>query len=241
MKLFRVRPKFGDTLIEVTLAVGIFSMVAVAVVSVVSTSTSNAQISLETTVTREQIDAQAEALRFIHSAYVSAVENKEPSTNKYITLWKAITDKANNASVAGVLEYNPSSCAELYSGSEPPIKKQNAFILDARHMSSSNPNAIIIPYNNKKFTAASTYPRLVYNDASDALIDEDTGTTFSRAEGLFIVAVRDNKTTYTVEGGTVKKVAGYYDFYIHSCWYGPGASRPSTISTVVRLHDPARV
>ena len=49
--------RVGDTLVEVTLAIGIFSMVAIAVVAVVSGSTSGAQSALETTVTREQIDA----------------------------------------------------------------------------------------------------------------------------------------------------------------------------------------
>ena len=76
--------KKGDTLIEVTLAVGIFSMVAVAVVAVMSNGTAGAQTSLETTLTREQIDAQAEALRFIHSAYISDMEGLD---GRYSKLW----------------------------------------------------------------------------------------------------------------------------------------------------------
>ena len=67
--------KRGDTLIEVMLAVGIFSMVAVAVVAVMSGGTSSAQTALETTLTREAIDAQAEALRFIQSSYIAEKDN----------------------------------------------------------------------------------------------------------------------------------------------------------------------
>ena len=115
MKLFRACPKKGDTLIEVTLAVGIFSMVAVAVVSVVSTSTSNGQIALETTLAREQIDAQAEALRFIHSSAVSALEEGK-KTEKFVKLWEEIKKNANTSNANGVLEYSPNTCAELYSG-----------------------------------------------------------------------------------------------------------------------------
>ena len=54
----RLGVKFGDTLIEVTLAIGIFSLIAVGVVSVVSGSTSRAQVALEQTLTREEIVKQ---------------------------------------------------------------------------------------------------------------------------------------------------------------------------------------
>ena len=71
MKCFLGKKHRGDTLVEVSLAIGIFSMVAIAAVSVINGSTNGAQSSLESTITREEIDGQAEALRFIQSAYVS--------------------------------------------------------------------------------------------------------------------------------------------------------------------------
>ena len=52
----------GDTLIEVAIAIAVFSLVAIGVVSVVNGSTSSTQSALEVTVSREEIDAQAEAL-----------------------------------------------------------------------------------------------------------------------------------------------------------------------------------
>ena len=62
----------------------------------------------------------------------------------------------------------------------------------------------------------------------------------TNAEGLFIVAVKDNKTSKVVDSsGTAQNRSAYYDFYIRSCWFNPGADRPSTISTVIRLQDPA--
>ena len=51
--------KKGDTLVEVTLAIGIFSMIAIAVASVMSGGTASAQLALETTLAREEIDTQA--------------------------------------------------------------------------------------------------------------------------------------------------------------------------------------
>ena len=85
--------KRGDTLIEVMLAVGIFSMVAVAVVAVMSGGTSSAQTALETTLAREEIDAQAEALRFIQTSYITSRESEE---SKFGQLWKTIICATTN-------------------------------------------------------------------------------------------------------------------------------------------------
>ena len=80
----------GDTLIEVAFAIGIFSLVAITVVAVISASTSAAQASLETTLTREDIDSQAEALRFIHDSYINGIQSAKTGDNKYENLWKRI-------------------------------------------------------------------------------------------------------------------------------------------------------
>ncbi len=232
----------GDTLVEVALAVGIFSMVAVAVVSVVSGSTSNAQSSLEITVTREEMDAQAEALRFIHSSYIAGGESNLSGNTDYVNLWRTIVGRAKNQSVS--LDFTPTTCAELYEGNN--LRNQGAFIINTHAMSSVNPDEVIITpegvYGNK-FTVASTYPRAVYGGTSDTLLEQDTGVTIGRIEGLYVVPFRDNASTAivttTVSGGTkIERKSAYYDFYIRSCWYAPGADKPSTISTVIRLFDP---
>lgn len=62
----------GDTLIEVLFAVTVFSLIAVGSLSVMNQGTATAQRSLEITLVRQQIDAQAEALRFIHDSYIAA-------------------------------------------------------------------------------------------------------------------------------------------------------------------------
>ena len=50
-------------------------MVAIAVVAVMTGGTSSAQNALETTLAREEIDTQAEALRFIHASYLADEES----------------------------------------------------------------------------------------------------------------------------------------------------------------------
>lgn len=231
--------KFGDTLVEVALAIGIFSMVAIAVISVISGSTSSAQSTLETTVTREVIDVQAEALRFLQTAYISGGETGT-AANNYAKVWKAITARAERSNSEDVIKYAPTSCDEIYNNNN--LITQKAFIVDTHQLSTLDPNKIILTPDKASFTLAATYPRLIYGSRVDnpdeTILGQDSGNVFYRAEGVYVVAVKDSKDTYLVAGDNVSKGSAYYDFYIRTCWYNPGAEIPSTISTVVRLYDP---
>ena len=249
--------KKGDTLIEVMLAVGIFSMVAVAVVAVMSNGTAGAQTSLETTLAREEIDAQAEALRFIQSAYIS--DGMAPD-DRYTKLWKTITSNAidlnhltGGVTEESILQYSPNTCDELYSTTTR--ESQKPFIINTRYLgeySSVAKNAINSSiskvYVNNKLSAAVTYPHLVFGTSStrntdeDALAANNTYTNLYKAEGIYIVAVKDSGTTNIVTTSDVQKNrTAFYDFYIRTCWYGIGDRTPSTISTVIRLYDPEAV
>ena len=242
--------KKGDTLIEVTLAVGIFSMIAVAVVAVMSGGISGAQTALETTLAREEIDAQAEAIRFIHSSYVA---DKGAGNQKYANLWKAITKNATDfkgtsseEKKSKIIKYAPKTCAELYSG-DNSIFNQKAFIIDTRALNNPSDASKVILTSNSVLKQASIYPRLVFgtnnNDESSSsggLINRDEEkNSLIYAEGIYIVAVRDDSTTSIVgDQAETSKASAFYDFYIRTCWYGSDAEEPSTISTVMRLYDP---
>lgn len=56
----------GDTLIEVMLAFAIFSLAAVGAMSVLSNGVATTQRDLEISLVREQVDSQAELLRYMH-------------------------------------------------------------------------------------------------------------------------------------------------------------------------------
>ena len=98
--------KRGDTLIEVMFAVGIFGLAAVGAISLMNAGLASTQNSLETTMARQEIDAQAEALRFIHDAYLTEPNTKstngttgeEISTNNFRNLWQDIVAQAYPAS-----------------------------------------------------------------------------------------------------------------------------------------------
>lgn len=62
----------GDTLIEVLIAISVFSLLVIGALTIMARGTAAAQISLETTLVRQQIDAQAESLRYLHDSYVAA-------------------------------------------------------------------------------------------------------------------------------------------------------------------------
>ena len=234
--------KRGDTLIEVMLAVGIFSMVAVAVVAVMSSGTSSAQTALETTLAREEIDAQAEALRFIQGAYIT--DKNTGSAGKYTELWKEITKKAiviNGAGPTGVsedrageiLNYAPTSCSSLYD-SEGEVQKYG-FIINTKKIGIFDNYEDVL--RTSSLVAADTYPHLTFLDQNGSegnLIKG--GDTFYNAQGIYIIAVRDPGTV--IIGGKEEKQSAYFDFYIRTCWYGTGDQVSSNISTVIRLYDP---
>lgn len=233
--------KKGDTLIEVTLAVGIFSMIAVAVVAIMSNGTSETQTALETTLAREAIDTQAEALRFIHDS--AAIQNQENDENSmFIPLWDKIKGQALSADgQTDVYQFSPSRCADLYSNEdeeESIIQQQKAFFIDLEQLgfaanlkqpSDEEKTAALVsstrPDDIDRFKETKTFPRITEGNGSDP----------SRAEGIYVIGVKGSKSN----DGTELSPSGrdYYDFYIRTCWYGSNADLPSTISTVIRLLD----
>jgi type II secretory pathway pseudopilin PulG len=65
----------GDTLIEVLFAVTVFSLIVVGSLSIMNQGLAAAQRSLEITQVRQEIDGQAETLRFLHDSYVSVYQS----------------------------------------------------------------------------------------------------------------------------------------------------------------------
>lgn len=96
------RSERGDTIIEVLLAFTVFSLVSVGAMAIMNQGTNAAERSLEVTLVKEQIDAQAEALRAAQQAYFSVMSDPNPA-NTAKTTWSTITgysvpSPANNVS-----------------------------------------------------------------------------------------------------------------------------------------------
>ena len=180
------------------IAIGIFALVAISVVAVVNISTSGAQSALEGTLTREEVDSQAETLRFIQSAYINdssldkgnAVDN-ESKLYLYNAIWEEVKKNAdanmqsNGAEISGDFKrkFDPIACDDLYGGDY--LANQNAFIIDIRKLNTyDNPGSekdvkkfakqvvLSADQNKNLFVAATTYPHLVY-EKYDPIEDEN--------------------------------------------------------------------
>lgn len=73
----------GDTIIEVLFATTIFSMVAIGGLSIMNQGTAMAQRALEIGLVRQQIDAQADALRYLNQAYIADFGQNGPATERW--------------------------------------------------------------------------------------------------------------------------------------------------------------
>lgn len=228
----------GDTLVEVMFAVGIFCTVVVGVITLMNSSSNKVQNSLELTMTRNEIDIQAEALRFIQSSYIAERDNDE-ANRKYSKLWTEIKNHAvPDTEVNSILTYQPSTCSALYQNDGEA--KKYGFILNTRKLNEIK-NVLYDGKTSSVLKQASLYPRLIFGSSDELYAGTNISNNITAAEGLYIIAVRDSKTDGTIsvgtDGNTSKKQA-YYDFYIRSCWDAPGSNVPTTTSTVIRLYDP---
>lgn len=133
----------GDTLIEVLFAITVFALVMVGSLSIMNQGTIAAQRSVEITQVRQQIDAQAEAIRFIHSAYVAAYTPGAtlPGGSTPAGQWSALVSKASttNASAFGN-NASAVSCSPLPNvGRSFFINTQNVSFVQADNTSYKSP------------------------------------------------------------------------------------------------------
>ena len=251
--------KRGDTLVEVMFSVAVFGLVAIGVVTLMNSSLAATQSSLENTMVRTEIDAQAEALRFIHDAYASQ-RNQDTGSQVYKGIWEKIT-KDYVTKPENVPSFNFTSCDTAYDpNNAQSLFKTYSFAINTRKLDpstvkSNNINDIIVPaktgastYNTNVFTVPSLYPRIVYtgSGASNSETDllekfDDGGTVYTKAnlvEGVWVIAVCGDNTDNCNGNNSVKKQPSYYDFYIRSCWYAPGKNTATTLGTIMRLYNP---
>lgn len=206
------RRERGDTMIEVLFAITIFSMVAVGGLTIMNQGAASAQRSLEITLVRQEMDAQAEALRMM---YDEAIAEKSTSgyggTGTATTRWQQVLDKrvASATPLSEMVNEDGIRC-------RLPAEISDAFVVNAR-------TGVIDDAPTGFAVQPSVYSRVLYQDSS-----EGSGIRF--AEGIWIEAE---------QGASVAGVPGYTDFHIRACWSTIGQSTPVTLGTIVRLHEPS--
>lgn len=209
----------GDTLIEVLFAISIFSLVAVGGLSIMNQGSGTAQRALEITLVRNEIDSQAEALRFLNSSYIAAYQ---PGVSDYSSISKPaqqwVNLVKNYASTDSVSKFGSgATCPQTYT--ELNDLRNNSFVLDVK-------KALVAPLTVNNFSPAQTFSQLYYT------YDSGTGlyTTFDKSYGLWIEAIKS--------GDAAQANADYIDFNIRACWDSPGMYVPMTMGTIVRLYEP---
>lgn len=199
----------GDTLIEVLFAITIFSLILVTSLSLMNQGTSAALRSLQITLARQQIDSQAEALRFLSSSYVANYQaGYTPDTSDAITTPAEEYYKI----IQRIIATGATSASDFAGGTATacPAAPAGAFIL--------NTSTASLVTSGLTLTAADTYPQVVHAGAT------------TTAYGIWVEAVRSDfdstsRTRYT-------------DFHIRACWGASGSGVPMKVATIVRLYEP---
>lgn len=200
----------GDTIIEVLLAISIFSLLSVGVMTIMNQASNNAQRALEITMVKQHIDSQAEALRAAHQGYLRLRTTEQQDTSA----WKAITDTIS----APIDTVECPTQAELdTSFAMDPIK-------GARLGAPRSMNDPIAP----PFAQAKT------EEVDD---DGDPATPAETQVKIYGLWIESEKETAPVGGAISPPDA--YNFRIRACWDGPGTSVPMRLETTVRLYDPS--
>ena len=252
--------KRGDTLIEVTFAIAVFCLVSAITMMVMNSDLAAMQATMELTMARNEIDAQAEAIRFIHNNYNSErelVEEKRVYENLWLKITRDESTVIGTSSGSGLVNspnnlsrFYSTDCSKYYDFGKTTttdgihnIQLDHAFIINTRKIDPKNVTSTILSAkkNPNKFKETTLYPRVIFESTTpsagntdDSLYETNMAlyNQVARAEGLWVIGVKqENKN----EPG---KAPQYFDFHIRACWYAPGRSTASTIATIIRLYNP---
>ncbi|MDO4872228.1 MAG: type II secretion system protein [bacterium] len=164
-----IRMKKGDTLIEVMFAVAVFASVMIGGIALMNAGVAKTQATLQLTMARNAMDAQAEILRYVNSVYVSNYPNSSDELSK---TWKNIQKAAKNS--ASDLNECPNTSSKFDS---------SWFVID--------PISMTLRSGSASLESASTYPRMVYSNVADTnKIDDRATLNFARAEGIWVEPVK---------------------------------------------------
>ena len=219
--------KRGDTIVEVMFALTIFTLVAVMSIAMMNSGVRQAENALENVTVRNEINAQAEALRFIHSSYISEGTLPESGAGcgttekcqQYKALWETIVGNAltpDQAQTGGLLDLgttvysagasatsNAIGCARIYdnSGGNNMLYNNKAFILNTRDLSSMNGSQVDVEVS---YISAQQYPQAFVPAELNARVVYTTAPIFQAIREIpgfnFKVDTLSNSTLQLTDG-----------------------------------------
>lgn len=218
----------GDTLIEVLLAIAVFSAAAVSAVMIMNHGITNAQRSLEITLVRNQINNQAELLRHLNNValvssgrlFAADAASGSLPVSEVQDEWSKLPELVSN-SAGEYDEYDTIQSVDDCSPTE--VSTEKAFFVDPKTGKIHKINTTA-PVNFQKDS-----PFAKVNASDPALGQEAT------SDMIWIYAVR---STGPGEGRDELDNTDFYDFHIRACWDSPDGRNVQKLGTIVRLYEP---
>lgn len=202
----------GDTLIEVIFAVAIFSAVAVGTVMIMNQGVSSAQNALEINLVRNQIDTQAELLRHLNSAKLTAIGRNSTDDSRE---W----DEAISGSSRQASQYAAITTVEqcrIHGVAPPGPIPSNAFYISP-----------LTGKVERNFNETVTFAQI-----------QQVGTPLEKRTESNMLWVEPVESTNDASGDKLP-LTRYFDFHIRACWESPGAAGGlMKLGTIVRLYVP---
>lgn len=225
----------GDTIIEVIIAVTVFSLVAVGGITLMNQGAAMAQRSLEIGLVRDQIDTQADILRYLHQAHIASLsQDVSVPANK---LWQFIADRAvsSNATSVDVAIQKFESVGNAGQCQLPSNTQAAPFALNSKKLTASPSVDPTLSFN----LTSNTNKQVPISEAPPTMTDDYSSTTYAQLQYKANEAISQGIWMQAYHYAATSTKAGYYDFYIRACWLTPGQTPPMTLGTVVRLYEPA--
>lgn len=207
--MLRQHSQRGDTIIEVTLAFVVFSLLSVSAIAIMNRGVSASQKALEITLVRQQIDSQAEALRNLND-FASKKNARTDFQGEYVD-WQKIAKLVDVSRPDGITSTSVEEF-KITDDNHCPVVPDNAFIMNART------GRIAGLASDHKISGSDTAPfsQVVYNSADPKLVDS--------TNGIWVQSRRQSNN------------AKYVDFHITACWYSASGT-PTILGTIVRIYD----
>ena len=171
LKSKNIQMKKGDTLIEVLLAFSVFSAAMVGGLWMMNNAMARAMGSTQITWARNAMDGQAEALRFINSAYLAEQSSGRSGT------WTARWNQIRNRAVASASDLNSCPARGGFT--------RGSIVIDT-YDSNLAVSTNLVP--------AVTYPRL--NNGEDSTSEHSLTNRLVDSQGLWIEVVRGSGNYY---------------------------------------------
>lgn len=213
----------GDTMIEVLLASAIFGFIALLTVALMNSGMLVSQSNLQLTMARNEVNAQAEALRYIHNAYTNSPGSGsgDGTWNQYKQLWDQVTSYAMSKSeLEDHQAPDGASCQEVY---DTEVVAGQSIVLNTNAVQLGAANTII----TSPLEITDSFPFLAFSE----------GNQVTGAYGIWVNVVTGDDS-HPVAGGTTRGDPPYYEFFINTCWDSVGTGAPTRLDTVLRLYNP---